>query len=349
MLFKRPGSRYYQVKLKHRGRVIKRSTGTTVKSDAQRFQERLRGRLQNIRETPAGAYTFNDAAIRWLDKKSKKRSLKRDVEIIAWLKPHIGDTLLSEITRDVVEALREKKSLERTNRSGRPCSEQTVNRYMALLRSILRIARDDWEWLSKIPKVPMYEKEDEDPPRWLTHEEVRQLLPELPAHTRQAGMFSLETGLRSRPIRLLQWDWIARDGLHLPAKVMKSAKHLTIPFSMTAWHILSEQWGQHPKYVFTYEGEYIRGKFTTAAWYKAIKRANLPGVRFHDFRHTWASRHAQNGTPMEVVQKLGGWSSYEAMRIYAQFSPASLGAWADNASKGTQCGATEKVERVASV
>jgi integrase len=39
---------------------------------------------------------------------------------------------------------------------------------------------------------------------------------------------------------------------------------------------------------------------------KARKRAGLNGFRWHDFRHTWASWHAMGGTPLDVLQKLGG-------------------------------------------
>lgn len=32
------------------------------------------------------------------------------------------------------------------------------------------------------------------------------------------------------------------------------------------------------------------------------------GFTWHGLRHTWATWHVQNGTPLDVLQKLGGWS-----------------------------------------
>jgi len=46
-------------------------------------------------------------------------------------------------------------------------------------------------------------------------------------------------------------------------------------------------------------------------------------------RHTWASWHVQNGTPLSVLQELGGWESPEMVRQYAHFSAEHLAPYAD--------------------
>jgi len=53
--------------------------------------------------------------------------------------------------------------------------------YLALIRAILRMARDEWEWLDHIPKVKMY-PEPKKRVRWITREESARLLTELPVH-----------------------------------------------------------------------------------------------------------------------------------------------------------------------
>ena len=43
----------------------------------------------------------------------------------------------------------------------------------------------------------------------------------------------------------------------------------------------------------------------------AAKSAGLPrGFDWHSLRHTWASWHVQNGTPLALLMQLGGWASY---------------------------------------
>ena len=321
MLYKRPNSKYWYVKLKHRGRHIRKSTGCTTKRDASRVEEALRKQLQAIRRD--SVHTFGDAALRWLDEKQHKRSLHTDVLILEWLRPRIEHLLLSEITRDVVDALRKEKLKE--------CSESTVNRHMALLRAILKKAQEDWEWVDRVPKVPMYPTK-KSPPRCLSWQQFLSLEAQLPTHLVGPAWFAVSTGLRSRAIRLLRWGWISRDGIRFPPEVMKNNQWLTIPLSMTAWYVLAEQ-GRLAgcdlagNVFVTPAGKPWAEKFTTRAWRQATTRAGLTGVRFHDLRHTWASWHAQKGTPMEVIQKLGGWSTYEAMQIYAHHSPTSLQEW----------------------
>jgi len=50
----------------------------------------------------------------------------------------------------------------------------------------------------------------------------------------------------------------------------------------------------------------------------------LTNFRWHDLRHTWASWHAQDGTPLHVLQELGGWKSAEMVRKYAHLSTVHL-------------------------
>ena len=58
-----------------------------------------------------------------------------------------------------------------------------------------------------------------------------------------------------------------------------------------------------------------------------------PGERrWHDLRHTWASWHVQAGTPLHVLQELGGWESVEMVRRYAHLSSDHLVAYVDRMS-----------------
>lgn len=65
------------------------------------------------------------------------------------------------------------------------------------------------------------------------------------------------------------------------------------------------------------------------AWKKALRRAKITNLRWHDLRHTFASWHAQAGTPMHVLQELGGWAEHSMVRRCAHFSPGHLARYAD--------------------
>jgi len=82
--------------------------------------------------------------------------------------------------------------------------------------------------------------------------------------------------------------------------------------------------GQHPQYCFTYLGQPIKWELTNTGWHKALKRAGLTDLRFHDLRHSWASWHRQAGTSCDELKDLGGWKSRQMVDRYAKYSTEYL-------------------------
>ena len=108
----------------------------------------------------------------------------------------------------------------------------------------------------------------------------------------------------------------------------KARKAIAVPLNGEAFSIIRRQDGKHPTHVFSYSGEPIR-QVNTKAWRKALKRAEIQDFRWHDLRHTWASWHVQNGTPLFALQALGGWESSEMVRRYAHLAADHLSPYAD--------------------
>ena len=77
------------------------------------------------------------------------------------------------------------------------------------------------------------------------------------------------------------------------------------------------------RYVFTWNGKPMT-QVNTKAWRVAVRKAGLEDFRWHDLRHTWASWHAQAGTPLNVLQEMGGWTSAEMVQRYAHLSVTHL-------------------------
>jgi integrase len=86
---------------------------------------------------------------------------------------------------------------------------------------------------------------------------------------------------------------------------------------------LRKQLFKHSEFVFTYKGEPIK-QCNTKAWKKALSRAGIENFRWHDLRHTWASWHVQNGTSLQELQQLGGWSSFKMVLRYAHLNSDQL-------------------------
>jgi integrase len=68
----------------------------------------------------------------------------------------------------------------------------------------------------------------------------------------------------------------------------------------------------------------------------ALKRSDIEDFRWHDLRHTWASWHAQGGTPLFALQELAGWETEKMVRRYAHLAAERLAVYAGNTeSQGT--------------
>ena len=65
-----------------------------------------------------------------------------------------------------------------------------MNRTLAVLRAILRKCARDWEWLDRAPAVRLL-KEPTRRIRFLSRDQARTLLRELPAHLRDMATFTL--------------------------------------------------------------------------------------------------------------------------------------------------------------
>ena len=103
----------------------------------------------------------------------------------------------------------------------------------------------------------------------------------------------------------------------------KGGKAIPVPLNSEALAVVREQIGRNPTVVFTFDGRPILQP-NTKAWRTALARAGIDDFRWHDLRHTWASWHVQAGTPLHVLQELGGWETPAMVRRYAHLAPEHL-------------------------
>jgi len=205
----------------------------------------------------------------------------------------------------------------------------TVNRTMELVRAILRKCVNDWEWLDRAPKVRML-KEPTRRIRFLTRAEAQRLLAELPEHLADMAAFSLATGLRAANVTGLTWSQVdlTRKLAWVHPDQAKARRAIAVPLNAEAVVLINKQVGKHLTHVFSYKGSVIT-QVSTKAWYAALERAGIENFRWHDLRHTWASWHMQNGTPLFALQEMGGWESPEMVRRYAHLAADHLAPYAE--------------------
>ena len=111
----------------------------------------------------------------------------------------------------------------------------------------------------------------------------------------------------------------------------KARKAIAIPLFNTEVLVLRELIGTHQTHVFSFRNKSVMQP-NNGPWIKALKRAGIADFRWHDLRHTWASWHVHAGTPLHVLQELGGWESAEMVRRYAHLSSEQLAEYVEKFS-----------------
>jgi len=292
------------------GKRLRESLKTSDPVAAQEAYDRKKGdawRTGVLRERPKK--TLNDAFAMWVRDKAGKRSLDDDKAKIVYFKK-LGNVQLADLTLEQVE---DAMPLD--------VAPSTRNRYRAVIRGVLRRAALKYNWLDKPLAFDQEDEDNDDTGQFATREQAQRLLEELPERVRLQAAFALMTGLRRSNVFDLEWPQVnlcARN-VTISAKLAKGKRAFTIPLNSTAIALL-ESLPHRTGRVFN-----DAYRVHPETWVAACQRAGLPeGFRFHDLRHTWASWQVQAGTPLQVLQQLGGWRTFQMVLRYARFAPVHL-------------------------
>jgi len=99
--------------------------------------------------------------------------------------------------------------------------------------------------------------------------------------------------------------------------------------------------------VFPHDARYLRRAFK-----RAVNQAGLSPFRFHDLRHTFASRLAMLGCNERTIMELGGWASPRMLKRYAHIAPTHLWQAVEGLTQGgtgSKTGSEEKGDQVEEV
>lgn len=326
------------------GVSIRRSTKTTIKREASKIHNALKAQLKGQKSSahrglqrPIAAVlpkseitsaTVKDAIEMWLAHATHKATFQRDRRVLEWFSKRIGLIPLSDIKGvHIYEALEERTDLK----------PSSVNVYLAIIKAVLRKAHKVWEICDRAPNIVLV-RNHQRRIRYITREEAKRLLSCLPEHQQNVVKFSLMTGLRKANVLGLCWSQIdmQRRTAWIHPDQSKSRKPIAVPLSHDAYELLlslkRDEGSGHGR-VFLYNDRPIN-QINTKAFRKALVQAGIKDFRWHDLRHTWASWHVQAGTPLYVLQELGGWQSIEMVQRYAHLSSDHLAEFAGNSSLG---------------
>lgn len=298
-----------------KGVRVRESLKTDDKEQAQELHDIRKAELWRtgvLKEKPKKSW--DDATKRWVLERGHKKSIKDDKDKIEALKSALGGKQLADLDRDTLEAALPGD-----------VKPATRNRYRALIRAILRACEREWDWLDKAP-VLRTEQEPRRRVAFLSREQADALIANLPEKYRCLVRFALLTGLRRSNVHGLRWENVnlERSMVVVHADEAKAGERILVPLNTQAREMLSAMPEPREGLVFK-----CPERISPTTWANACKRAGVPWLRFHDLRHTWASWHAMAGTPLSVLQELGGWHSPQMVQRYAHLSPEHLAAAAE--------------------
>jgi integrase len=314
-----------QVNGKQERRVCKEWTKEQARDAlAERILER------DAPKEPPKPKTLGEVAQDYLDyKRGKgKRSIDRDAEILGHLQRHLGkDTPLTEITGQRI-AQYEKDSITEAERLKRPLTPSTMNRKLALLRHLLRLA-EAWGYIEKVPKVRLA-KEPEGRLRFLAEDEIHRLFSACQTKARKSPYLlsivtlALHTGMRKGEILGLTWERVDFSRGVILLEQTKSGRRREIPMSQAVYDALSSLPGPKEEgLVFRKRNGAAWGNIRTA-FEGACREAKIHDFRFHDLRHTCASWLVMEGRSLKEVQEILGHHSFTMTLKYAHLSPDRL-------------------------
>ncbi|MGT3185006.1 tyrosine-type recombinase/integrase [Yersinia enterocolitica] len=318
-IFKR-GRKYWVDISAPDGTRIRRSTGTEEKAKAKEYHDKLKHELWQIaRLGKIPERTFGDIVVLAL-REAENQSCFSNKQIYAryWLSV-FGNRLISTISgEDIANNLPTHSTAKRCK-----LSNATRNRYRAFIMRAFSLAVKAG-WLKSLP-YSTTEKEPKIRVRWIEKNQARALINSLETDwMRRIVSFALLTGARKGEILSLKWENVnlSRRIAVITAENAKSGKARPLPLNDEAVKIIREC-PKDSDYVFSRNGvpkyQIARSEFS-----RALNRAGITDFRFHDLRHTWASWHVQNGTPLMILKELGGWEKLEMVNKYAHLSTEHL-------------------------
>jgi integrase len=270
------------------GKRVRKYDASWSRQDAQALAALLLDAKQekSTKTTRATAtLTFGEAVERYVKAKARKKSLAHDALYLHQLEAVFGaGTPLTEVTAARINEWRVDRLATINPKTGEPYAAATINRPLAAVRHLLRLAHEEG-LLESVPRIRL-EREPEGRIRWLEPDEEARLLAAC-AKSRNKELatlvtLALETGMRRGELLGLTWPRVDLSRGVIRLEVTKSGRRREIPMRQVVYDALVSLPGPR-------EGRVFRTRSVRTAFDNAAAEAQLDDFRLHDCRHHFAS------------------------------------------------------------
>lgn len=301
---------------KRRRQLVGPSKGEAKSLLAVKRTERLRGRREIVPKAEAPAFDQYVEGPYTEYARTNKRGFYNERYRLKQLTGYFGKINISDLRRSHAERFKSEMSHH--------LAPGTVNRLLGNLKHIVSMAVDD-ELITTNPFVRVKLLHvPERTERIVAEAEEGRLLGACnqvrSPFLRSSVLIALNTGMRKGEIYGLRWEQVnfADRYIHVQnGKTNESDRR--IPMNKVVQELLSELW-KLCKCDFVFPSPRKKGepfRDPKVGFMKAVKLAKIPHRRFHDLRHTFATRLVRSGVDIVTVQHLLGHSNVKMTSRYA--------------------------------
>jgi integrase len=356
------GARTFTIDYRHAGRQRRMNIGRwpewSVTAARERAKELRRaideGRdplavREDFREAPRVKDMIDRYITEHLPKLAKNNAGDQVSMLRKMLEPAWGNKLVTEITKsdvarflDFVAEGRPRPSKAKPNNRARKLQGHKptpirANRMAEVLRKMFTLAME-WEWRADNPAQGFHRRIEQARERFLGPEELTRIAAVLDNAEDQRGAAIIRmcmlTGARVGEVRTARFEQFNLDYAiwSKPAATTKQRKIHRVPISQEVVTILRQRQMIVPNgNPWLFPGEVVGQPVREIRrfWARVQKDADLPDVRIHDLRHTFASLLVSGGASLEMIGRLLGHSQMQTTQRYAHLMDSPLRAGVD--------------------
>jgi integrase len=266
-----------------------------------KLPEKLRRAPVSFREIARDALEYSDH-----HKRSARNDHCRMGKLLSWFGDRSADSVTPQMIEDQFRA--------------QQWSPATTNRYRALLSLTYRLAVRAGKVRENPARMVRHRFEGNGRVRFLSPDEEKRLrsaiLELFPEHVSEFEL-ALHTGLRQGEQYRASWKDVNLDRRALTVPLDKAGRSSHVPLNASALHALVElnQWNASTELV-------CGGARSPRAWFeRALEKARIRDFRWHDIRHTFASRLVMSGADLRTVAELLRDTTLAMVMRYAHLAP----------------------------
>ncbi len=261
----------------------------------------------------------------------KSKAMQTQARQLEEWRKEIGHLTLDQVSPQIIAECRDKFRLALTQ-SKAPRKPSTVNRFLSAFSHLLNIAVLEWEWMEDSPMRKVKKlKEPRGRVRSLTDAERERLLAVCDeSECRVLGLIvriGLSTGMRRSEITSLRWpDIDLKDGKTIIHHTKNGERRGTYITGRTLELLRAHSKVKHLQSDFVFPSPLDSSKplnFQTA-WRRALERSEIQDLRFHDLRHEFATRIAEEGASLAQLSEALGHKTLSMVKRYSHLTESSI-------------------------